>query len=66
MRLQKYMTESKEYTVKKGTGSLWLVYRPDGQAVNSVGTKAMAMKLAKQYNEEGEDGISGSIPKGRK
>lgn len=66
MRLQRYMNESKGYTVKKGTGSLWIVYRPDGQSVNSVGTKAMAMKLAKKYNEEGEDGISGSIPKGRK
>ena len=66
MRLQRYMNESEGYTVKKGTGSLWIVYRPDGQSVNSVGTKAMAMKLAKKYDEEGEDGISGSIPKRRK
>jgi hypothetical protein len=66
MRLQKYMNENEEYTIKKGTGSLWIVYRPDGQSVKSVGTKAMAMKLAKKYNEEGEDGISGSISKRRK
>jgi len=26
----------------------------------------LATKIAKQYDEEGEDGISGSIPKGRK
>ena len=66
MRLLTYMNENGGYTVKKGTGSSWIVYRPDGQSVNSVGTKAMAMKLAKKYDEEGEDGISGSIPKGRK
>jgi hypothetical protein len=66
MRLQRYMNESKGYTVKKGTGSLWIVYRPDGQSVRSVGTKSLATKIAKQYDEEGEDGISGSIPKGRK